>query len=167
MSASSPPPFARRRRLPLPGGRLAAAALALLVATPVLATVWTRSSVQLRIPKGARATIEDVSDSGRDWTISVTALEVREETRPGPGLVSITWTFHYTNTDKEPHYAALTVRCLDVKRGERARFSANVVLQAETSDGGKFEIRAKMDESAWRDSSSARVVVDFLSDPTG
>ena len=143
------------------------AALAFLATAPLLATVWTRANVQLRIPKGGRAAIEDASYSGRDWSVALTAVAVREEARPAPGLVSVVWTFHYTNTDKEPHYAAVTVRCLDVKRGERARFSANLVLQADTGAGEKFEVRAKLNEAAWRDSAAARIVVDFLSGPNG
>ncbi len=167
MDAPRPPAADRRRRLPRRGGILAAAALVLLAAAPLLATVWTRANVQLRIPKGGRAAIEDVSYSGRDWSVALTAVAVREEARPAPGLVSVVWTFHYTNTDKEPHFAAVSVRCLDVKRGEQARFGATLVLQADAKTEETVEVRAKMNEAAWTASSYGRIVVDFLSGPNG
>ncbi|MHB8798218.1 MAG: hypothetical protein ACYDBY_07110 [Thermoanaerobaculia bacterium] len=150
-----------RRRL------LAAAAVAVLSATPAFATIWTRANVQIRIPKGSHAVIQDASYFGRDWSIALTGLEVREEGRPEPGLVSVVWTFRYTNTDKEPHFAAVTVRCLDSKRSERARFNGNLVLQADARTEETFEVRVKLSEAAWQASTVGRIVVDFLSGPNG
>ncbi|MDL1950814.1 hypothetical protein FBQ97_13510 [Acidobacteria bacterium ACD] len=151
----------------MPGVRTGAAALALLVATPLLATVWTRANLTVRIPKGGRVELENASYRARDWSVALTALEVREESRPSMGSVTTVWTFHYTNTDKEPHHVTLKVRCLDAKRGERSSFSAQAVLQADRPDGAKLEISAKMREGDWNISAWARVVVDFLSGPEG
>ncbi len=150
-----------RRRL------LAAAAIAVLSASPTFATIWTRASVQIKIPKESHAAIQDASYFGRDWSIALTGLEVREEGRPGAGLVSVVWTFRYTNTDKEPHFAAVTVRCLDSKRRERARFNGNLVLQADARTEEKLEVRVKLDEAAWQASTVGRIVIDFLSGPNG
>lgn len=147
--------------------RAGAVALALLVAAPLLATVWTRANLTVRIPKGGRVDLENASYRARDWSVALTALEVREESRPSMGVLTTVWTFHYTNTDKEPHHVALKVRCLDVKRGERSSFSAQAVLQADRPDGGKLEISAKMREDDWAVSAWTRVVVDFLSGPEG
>lgn len=165
MNALSTPPAAGRRR---PTRRLLAiAGAALLAAAPSLATVWSRANVQMKIPKGGSAAIEDASYSGRDWGIALTALEVREEGRPEPGTVSVVWTFRYTNTDKEPHFATVNVRCLDSKRTERSRFSARLVFQADTRSEEKLEVRVTHDEAAWRASTIGRIVVDFLSGPNG
>lgn len=146
--------------------RLAAAALSLAVASPVVATVWTRSNVELRIPKGSRAAIENASYSGRDWSAALTGLEVREEDRSPEG-VTVVWTFLYTNTDKEAHYVALTIRCLDPARVERVRFAAKATLQASTSAPDKVEVRARMRDADWRVSHWARIVVDFVSSAQG
>jgi len=148
------------------GVRLAAAALSLAVASPVVATVWTRSNVEVRIPKGSRAAIENASYSGRDWSETLTALEVREEDRSPEG-VTVVWTFHYTNTDKEAHFVGITVRCLDPARNERARFAAKATLQANTSAADKVEIRARIRDADWRVAHWAKIVVDFLSSPQG
>ena len=165
MNALSTPPAAGRRH---PTRRLLAiAGAALLAAAPSLATVWSRANVQMKIPKGGSAAIEDASYSGRDWGIALTALEVREEGRPEPGTVSVVWTFRYTNTDKEPHFATVNVRCLDSKRTERSRFSARLVFQADTRSEEKLEVRVTHDEAAWRASTIGRIVVDFLSGPNG
>lgn len=165
MNALPTPPTAGRRR---PKGRLLATAVAaLLAAAPSLATVWSRANVQLKIPKGGSAAIEDASYSGRDWGIVLTALEVREEGRPEAGMVNVVWTFRYTNSDKEPHFATVNVRCLDSKRNERSRFSARLVFQADTRAEEKLEVRVKHEEAAWSASTIGRIVVDFLSGPNG
>ena len=54
--------------------RLAAALLALLLASPLLATVWTRASTRTRIAKGGSVPLEDVSYAGRDWSAAITAV---------------------------------------------------------------------------------------------
>lgn len=164
MNAMRTPPSAGRRR---PRGRLLAIAVAaLLAAAPSLATVWSRANVQVKIPKGGSAAIEDASYSGRDWGVVLTALEVREEGRPEAGTVNVVWTFRYTNTDKEPHFATVNVRCLD-SRTERSRFSARLVFQADTRTEEKLEVRVKHEEAAWSASTIGRIVVDFLSGPNG
>lgn len=165
MNAVSTPSAAGRRR---PRGRLLAIAVAAILATaPSLATVWSRANVQVKIPKGGSVAIEDAAYSGRDWGIVLTALEVREEGRPEPGVVSVVWTFRYTNTDKEPHFATVNVRCLDSRRTERSRFSARLVFQADTRTEERLEVRVKHDEAAWSASTIGRIVVDFLSGPNG
>lgn len=147
--------------------RAVAALLALLVASPLPATVWTRSNLTIRIPKGSRAQLENVSYSARDWTVALTAVEVREDARPAQGTVTAVWVFHYTNTDKEPHYVALSVKCLDAKRNERTRFATTATLQADRPNGGHVEILARTREDDWNLSAWAKVVVDFLSSPEG
>ncbi len=166
MRAPRPTSEADRRGPGRFGARLAALALSLAVAAPVFATVWTRSNVDVRIPKGGRAAIENASYSGRDWSVALTGLEVKEEGRTADS-VTLVWTFSYTNTDKEAHYVALAVRCLDSTRNERSRFAAKATLQAETSAGERVEIRVKSREADWRNSVWARIVVDFLSSAEG
>ena len=147
--------------------RVAAAVLALLLATPLFATVWTRSNVVIRIPKGGRVDLENASYAARDWSVALTALEVREEGRTAEGNVTTVWVFHYTNTDKQPHYASVRVQCLDLKRNERSRFDATLTLDADSPTGATVEIKAKLQESNWSASALARVVVDFLSTKEG
>lgn len=143
--------------------------LALLLTAPLAATVWSRRNLSVRIPKTAPVTLEDATYSGRDWSVSLTALEAKPD--PGraaaPGSLGTIWTFHYTNTDREPHYVAVTVRCLDLQRKERSLFKANVTLLADRPDGAKAEIAVKMREADWSAAAMARIMVDFLSGPEG
>lgn len=156
-----------------PGSRLAtrsaAALLALLLAAPLLATVWTRASIRARIAKGGRVALEDASYAGRDWNAALTALEVRQvsDRSAGPGMVATTWTFHYTNSDREPHYVALNVSCLDAGGRERFRFKATATLLAERAGGGTIDVGVKMPEGDWSSTSVAKIVADFLSGPEG
>jgi hypothetical protein len=144
------------------------AALALLLATaPLSATVWTRSTLQVKIPKGSRVELDGASYAARDWSASMTALEVVGGARSAEGVVATSWFFHYTNTDREPHFVSMTVRCLDNQRKERMRFTAKATLQANRSDGAKVEIQARIPEAEWKSSVFARVVIDFLSSPEG
>lgn len=145
----------------------AAGLLALLVAAPLVATVWTRSNLMVKIPKGGRVELENASYAARDWSVALTALAVREDSRPAQGVVATTWSFRYTNTDKDDHYVSVRVVCLDAKRVETARFVAKATLQANQPDGANAEIVAKVREADWKSSSWARVVVDFLSTPEG
>lgn len=149
------------------GTRAAAAALALLLAAPVAATVWTRSSLSVRIPKGGRVALENASYATRDWTVALTALEVRTDPRPVNGIVTTVWVFHYTNSDRDPHHVALSVRCLDARRAERTRFNAKATLLSDQPDGAWLEVKAMMAEGDWNQSSWAKVVVDFLSSAEG
>ena len=145
-----------------------AAALALLLASPLLATVWNRSKAVFQLPKGSgRVEIANASYAARDWSVALKALEIKEVSRPVGGSVTVVWVFHYTNTDKEPHYAALGVQCLDARRAERARFEAKVTLEANRPDGGTVEVSARLQQETWAASSSARVVIDFLSTKEG
>jgi hypothetical protein len=147
--------------------RLGAAAFALGLALPLPATVWTRANVTVRVARGERVPIENASYTGRDWSVSLTAIEVREGARAAQGTVVVSWVFHYTNTDKEPHYVALNVRCLDARRTEGSRFSATAVLQADRPGGATVEVGAKMAEEDWKKTAWAKVIVDFLSGPQG
>lgn len=149
--------------------RLAAAAVALLVASPLAATVWSRSSETTRLPKGGRAELSDLSYHARDWNASITALEVKSVPAP-PGSrddAASLWTFHYTNSDHEPHYVLVNVRCLDDLRKERAGFKVTLSLLADKPSGGKAEVTFKAREADWRASTTVKVVVDFLSGPEG
>jgi len=168
MRASTPVPASARapHRRGI-AGQVAAGALLLLLAAPVVATVWTRSTLSFLIPKGGRAALEDASYSTRDWSVALTAVEVKAAPRAEGGLLRTTWTFHYTNTDREAHYVALNVRCLDARRAERARFSATVVLQADTPSGGTVDVVARVPENAWGTAPWSKVVADFLSGPGG
>lgn len=153
-------------RLPL---RLASCGLALLLAAPLAATVWTRANVQVRIPKSGRAGLENVSYSGRDWSAALTAFEVRQAAGRGGGgdEVSTLWTFHYTNSDREAHYVGLTVRCLDAQRREVASFKAVLTLLADRPSGAAVEQTVRIPENAWSRATVARIVADFLSGPEG
>ena len=149
--------------------RLAAALLALLLASPLLATVWTRASTRTRIAKGGSVPLEDVSYAGRDWSAAITALEVRQlaDRTGGAGVVATTWTFRYTNSDREPHYVSMNVACLDAGGRERFRFKAVLTLLADRPGGGSVDVNAKMREADWNPTSVAKVVADFLSGPEG
>lgn len=152
-----------------PGGvRVAAVALALLLAAaPLAATVWTRSNLSVRIPKGTRVELDGATYAARGWNVSLEALEVRDGARTSAGAVTTSWVFHYTNTDKEPHFISLTIRCLDMQRKELARFSARATLLANRPEGSSLEVEAKLPEAVWRASQLTRIVVDFLSSPDG
>lgn len=162
-----PIPAARPGGARRAGARAASALLALVVATPLSATVWTRSNLSVKIPRGGQVELENASYASREWSVALKALELKSVSRPVNGVVMAIFSFHYTNTDKEPHYVAVTVRCLDAKRQERTRFTASATLQADRADGGTFEISAKLRESDWNLSTWARIVVDFLSTPEG
>ena len=150
------------------GARFVAAVLALLLASPLLATVWNRSKAMVQLPKGTgRVEVANASYAARDWNVALKALEIKEVSRPVGGIVTVVWVFHYTNTDKEPHYAALSVQCLDARRTERARFDTKVTLEANRPDGGTVEVSAKLQQDTWAGSSFARVVIDFLSTKEG
>lgn len=147
----------------------AAVLLALLLAAPLLATVWTRASIRARIAKGGRVALEDASYAGRDWNAALTALEVKQvaDRTSGPGIVTTTWTFHYTNSDREPHYVALNVSCLDAGGRERFRFKATATLLADRAGGSTVDVVVKMGEAEWNSTSVAKIVADFLSGPEG
>lgn len=165
MESAESRPRARRPRL----ARLAAAALALAAAAPLAATVWSRSTETLRLPKGGRAELADVSYTARDWSASITALEVRSAPLP-PGVrgeAATVWTFHYTNSDHVPHHVLLSVRCLDGQRKERASFKAPLTLLADRPSGGKAEVAVRVRESDWQASTTVKVVADFVSGPEG
>lgn len=167
MSVPAPTSAARERGARRPGTIVAAGLLALLAATPLLATVWTRSNLTVKIPRGGRVELENASYAARDWSVALTELEVREDSRSAQGIVAATWSFRYTNTDKEPHYVLVTVKCLDAKRVERSRFATKATLQADQPDGARVEIVAKLREEDWKSSTWAKIVVDFLSSPEG
>jgi hypothetical protein len=167
MSAPTPTAAARKRGRGRPGTLAAAALVALLVATPLLATVWTRSTFTVRLPKNGPAELENASYSSRDWSVALTQLEVRLDGPSVGGIVTAVWSFRYTNTDTEPHYVSLNVKCLDSGRNERTRFVAKATLQADRPDGARVEIPTKMRESDWDHSAWAKIVADFLSGPNG
>jgi len=145
----------------------AGAVLALLLAGPLLATIWARRSLSVKVPKGGRVELENASYASREWAVSLKALEVKADSRPVNGTAPTVWVFYYTNTDAEPHYVSVSVRCLDAKHVERSRFEAAATLQPGHPDGAAFEVVARMPEDDWRASTSAKVVVDFLSTPKG
>ena len=152
-----------------PSARAAAGvAVALALTTPLLAaTVWTRANATGRMPKGSRVPLEDVSYAARDWSAALTAVEVRSAAgrADGSGEVATTWTFHYTNTDKAPHYVALAIRCLDGQRKERSSFKVLAVLLADQPGGAKVDLTVRMREADWDQAAWAKVVADFLSGP--
>lgn len=122
----------------------------------------------VQIPKGARRMeVPNASYAARDWSVAVKAIELKETSRPVQGAVTVVWVIHYTNTDSQPHYAALSIRCLDARRAERARFDTTVTLEANRAGGGTVEISSSVREGEWKASSLARVVVDFLSSKEG
>lgn len=167
MSVPAPTSAARERGARHPGTIVAAGLLALLMATPLLATVWTRSTLTVKIPKGGRVELENASYAARDWSVALTAVEVREDSRSAQGVMAATWSFRYTNTDKEPHHVLVTVKCLDAKRVEKARFAAKATLQADKPDGASVDVVAKLRENDWKGSAWAKIVIDFLSSPEG
>ena len=149
--------------------RVAMAFLALLLALPLLATVWTRTTFRTRLPKGGSVVLEDLSYAGRDWNAALTALEVKQASGHATtkGEVTTTWTFHYTNSDREPHYVGLTVACLDTRGQERSRFKATVTLLANHPGGATVDVPVKLREADWNMATGAKVVADFLSGPEG
>lgn len=149
--------------------KLGAAAVALLVAAPVAATVWSRSSETTRLPKGGRAELTDITYHARDWNASITALEVKAAPAPpgSRGEAASVWTFHYTNSDHEPHYVLVNVRCLDGQRQERAGFKATLTLLADKASGARADVTFRAREADWQASTTVKVVADFLSGPEG
>lgn len=149
--------------------RLGSVAVALLAAAPVAATVWSRSTETLRLPKGGRAELSDILYTARDWSASITALEVKSvPASPGSsGEAASAWTFHYTNSDREPHYVLLTVRCLDTLRKDRGGFKTTLTLLADRPSGAKAEIVFRARAGDWQASTTVKVVADFLSGPEG
>lgn len=167
MNVPLPTPAGRPGGVRRFGIRAAAALLALLLGAPLLATVWSRRNLSVKVPRGGTVELENASYASREWTVSLRALEVKTPARPVNGTVTAVWVFHYTNTDSEPHYVAVTVRCLDAKRQERNHFTAIATLQPDQPDGATFEIAAKLPENDWSLTIWAKVVVDFLSTPQG
>jgi hypothetical protein len=168
MSVPEPAPATRPGGARSVGVRVVLGALALLLAAaPLAATVWTRSNLPVRIPKGTKVALDGASYATRDWSVALTALEVRDGARSADGVLATSWLFHYTNTDREPHFVSVTVRCLDNHRKERTRFTAKSTLQANRPDGATLEIQARIPEAEWKASVVARVVIDFLSSPEG
>ena len=158
----------RRPRPPFPA-RLGAAAVALALASPVAATVLSRSSETVRLPKGGRAELTDVLYTARDWSASITALEVKPAPAPpgSRGEAASVWTFHYTNSDHEPHYVLVNARCLDGQRRERVGFKATLTLLADKPGGGRADVTFRARESDWQAATTVKVVADFLSGPEG
>jgi hypothetical protein len=145
------------------------ALLAVSLAAPLLATVWTRTTFRTRLPKGGSVALEDLSYAGRDWNAALTALEVRQVSgrSTGSSEIATTWTFRYTNTDREPHYVGLTVSCLDTRGQERSRFKATITLLADRPGGATVDVPVKLREPDWNVATVAKVVADFLSGPEG
>jgi len=142
------------------------AAALLLAALPALATIWTRSMAVVKVPRGARIPLPNVSYSTRDWSEALTAFEVLEGAAAGE-MVSPKWLFHYRNTDSSVHYVAITVQCQDAQRRDRAKFSYTAALAPNVKDEATVEIVSRLRAEDWRETSFARITVDFVSSPGG
>jgi hypothetical protein len=145
------------RKLPL---------LALALALPALATIWTRSSNVVKVTKGMRTAIPNATYATREWSLAVTSLEVQEGATAGD-TVSPRWLFYYKNTDAEQHFVAITVQCQDAQRHDRSRFNYTATLQPNSKEEGSFEIVSKIRAEEWRATIYAKVTIDFLSTPSG
>jgi hypothetical protein len=137
-----------------------------LVALPVLATIWTRSSSVVKVSRSARTPLPNVAYSTREWNIAITSFEVQEWMASGD-VISPRWIFYYKNTDAEAHYVAITVQCQDAQRRDRTRFGYTATLQPNVKDEASIEIVSKLKSQDWRSTIFARVTVDFLSSPSG
>jgi hypothetical protein len=140
-------------------------ALVLLAATPALATIWTRSTHLVKIPRHEKEPLAHAAYTTRGWSVSVTSASVVEEAR-GPESVGLRWLFDYSNTDAEPHYVAVTVQYQDAQRRERGRVSSKATLPPTRKGDGRFEVATKRPDE-WREVVFARITIDFLSGPDG
>jgi hypothetical protein len=140
--------------------------LALALALPALATIWTRSSNIVKVVRGSRVPIPNATYVTREWNLAITGLEVQEGAAAGD-LVTPKWLFFYRNTDGEQHFVAITVQCQDAQRRDRSRFTYTATLAPNTKDEGAIEIVSKIHADEWRTTQFAKVTIDFLSSPAG
>lgn len=131
------------------------------------ATIWTRGTNIIKLPKGSKEALPNTAYITREWSVSVSSVEVREDPSPGPDNSAPVWTFLYKNTDGAPHYVAITVQCQDLARHDLLKFSSIATLAPNHKDDFPLEITSKVRTSDWKRTMFVRVTVDFLSGPTG
>lgn len=141
--------------------------LVAFLAFPLFATVWTRSTNLVKIPRGIKQPLPNALYSTREWNLVISSVEVREEGTGTGELVTPKWLFYYKNSDHERHYALITVQCQDTARKDRARFSYTATLLADQKEEASIEIVSKVRGEDWKNASYARITVDFVSTPGG
>lgn len=138
-----------------------------LLAVSAAATIWTRSTSMVPIRPGVLLPLKNAVYGTRDWTVSVTNVELQPKPAPGPGLVSATWAFGMANTDSEPHYVDVRVLYLDGQRRSRVSFSHRFRIEPGQSESDRHGFEARCTQDQWRGISQARITLDFLSTPDG
>ena len=138
-----------------------------LLAFSAAATIWTRSTSMVPIRPGVLLPLKNAAYSTRDWTVSITNVELQPNPAPGPGLVSVTWAFGIANTDSEPHHVDVRVHYLDGQRRSRVSFSHRFRIEPGQSESDRRGFEARCTEEQWRGISQARITFDFLSTPDG
>lgn len=147
--------------------RSAVPILLLLGALPLAGTIWTRSTNIIKLPLGAREALPNTLYTARDWSLAITAVEVRDDPAPTADQSQPLWIFYFKNTDSEPHYVSITVQCQDFSRKENGRFTFKATLAPNHKDEFPLGVSAKIRTSDWKRTTFARITVDFLSGPTG
>lgn len=145
---------------------LLAGGLAVLVALPALATIWTRSTSVVKLNRGSRTPLANATYATREWSVAITGFEAVEGAASGD-VVSPKWLFFYRNTDAEAHFVAITVQCQDAARKDRSRFAYTATLQPNIKDEASFDIVSKLRADDWRSTQYVKVTIDFVSSPTG
>lgn len=138
-----------------------------LLAFSAAATIWTRSTSMVPIRPGVLLPLKNAAYGTRDWTVSVTNVELQPKPAPGPGLVSVTWAFGMANTDSEPHYVDIRVHYLDGQRRSRVSFSHRFRIEPGQSESDRHGLEARCTQDQWQGVSMARITLDFLSTPDG
>lgn len=147
--------------------RMTLSLVVFVLASPAVATIWTRSASVVPIRPGEILPLKNVAYGTRDWTVSVRTVEAQPMPAPGPDLVSVTWAFGMTNSDTEPHYVRISIQYLDAQKHTRASFAHDFRIEAGQTDSDRRGLEARCNQSQWRGVSFARITVDFLSTPKG
>jgi hypothetical protein len=143
------------------------AAVALLAALPALATIWTRSTSLIKVPRGgAKEALQHAVYTTREWSVEVVDA-VTEEEAPSGQQLGVKWIFEYRNSDAVPHHVSVTVQYQDAFKASRGQFGAKVTLAPTGKDTGRFEVPTKCRTDDWHWAVLARVTIDFLSTPNG
>ena len=138
-----------------------------LLALSAAATIWTRATSMVPIRPGVLLPLKNAAYGTRDWTVSVTNVELQPKPAPGPGLISVTWVFGMANTDSEPHYVDTRVHYLDGQRRSRVSFSHRFRIEPGQLESDRRGFEARCTQEQWRGISQARITLDFLSTPEG
>lgn len=156
-----------RPRLRVPSAHWGVLLLVFAATLPLFGTIWTRGTNIVKVPKGGKEPLPNTAYVTRDWTVSVSSIEVRDDAGTSSDTATAVWTFLYKNTDSAPHYVSITVQCQDLARRDLLKFTSIATLGPNHKDDFPLEITSKVRAAEWKRTMFVRVTVDFLSTPTG